>query len=92
MKLEIPFWNKVNVDRLTIEILEKENWFFLKVYTNDVNIYNEKMAIEEEENEIKETMLTIIELAEEVGKAHILEDWDLFKELSQELMNYLKSI
>jgi len=87
--LETPFWNKVDVDHLTVELLNDETWVFIKVYTNDVNIYNEKIKKEEVS---EEDLQYIVELGQEVKEAHILEDWELFKELSRDLMTYIKEL
>lgn len=90
MLIEIPFWNKVDVDNLTVELLENEDWYFLKVYTNKINIFNNK--IEKTDEYLKEKFFNIIELAEEINEHYILEDYDKFKEKSNELMRILEKI
>jgi len=93
MQLKIKFWNKVEVSTLTIELIEgkKTGNLFLRLYTNDVNIFNKKLELDEA-NVMKEKMDTIFDMAEEINTLYLNEQYDEFKKLSNKLMDTIKNL
>lgn len=88
MILKIPFWNKVNIGELTLELLEKENFLFLKVDTNGKNIINKKVDINDK---VKTTELNNVwdmadKIVDEFYKGKENNNYDDFKKQSDELI------
>ena len=90
MTQTIPFWNKVDVDNLTIDINEQEDRWFVKLYTNGVNIINKKFEVENSAEEIKNKLDNILDLMEKIATAYHSENYDEFKGKSNELLETIK--
>ena len=84
--LTIVYWNKVDVDNLTLEINRKDDKMFFRVYTNDVNVLNKKVEIDET---LKIKIDRIFELANEVSDNYFGDNKEEFKKLSGELMQQI---
>jgi hypothetical protein len=95
MVFETPFWNKVDEDKLTIEIQDENDKVFVKVYTNDINIMNKKIEVVDKP-EVKDTLNKILDSAEQVKQeflnAEETQDYTEFKNKSQKLMEEIKLI
>lgn len=92
MILKIPFFNKISVDELTLELLEEGNFLILKVDTNDKNILNKKVDVNDT---VKVTALNNVydmadAIVDEFYKGKETNNYDEFKKKSDELMDKIK--
>ena len=95
MIVTLDFWNKVEVSKLSIEFSENEDNVFIKVATNNINIFNKKIEVADKE-QVKEKLKKILDLAAEVNELYITKDIEgnveKFKEKSNELMDEIKLV
>jgi hypothetical protein len=83
--LTLPFWNKVDVDNLTIEIRYEDDRIFVSLLTNNVNVLNKKIELDNTE-EVKVKLQRILDLASKISDNYYGKNYDEFKKLSQELL------
>lgn len=88
LSLTFPFWNKVDVDNLTIEIKNEDDKMFVKLYTNDVNVLNKKIELDNSE-QVNVKLQRILDLVDKIGDAYYGENYDEFKKLSQEILQHV---
>lgn len=82
-RLDFPYWNKVQFDNLSFEWETKDDLFFIRLYTNNINILNKKIE-NNEKNSIK--MHGLLDIADKIAENYYGGNEERAKKLSEDFM------
>jgi len=90
---DFVFWNKVDEDKLTIEMKKDDKRIILRIYTNDVNILNKKIELNENsEKTIDIKIRRILDMVEKISNNRLGGNTEEYQKLSGELMQEIQKL
>jgi hypothetical protein len=90
---DFVFWNKVDEDKLTIEMKKDDKRIILRIYTNDVNILNKKIELNENSEKIIDIKIRrILDMVEKISNNRLGGNTEEYQQLSGELMQEIQKL
>lgn len=89
IKLEIPIWNKIENDKIKLEAIPAEGYFFIKLKINDKQIFSKKF---DKYPEFQNTTNTILERFDKIVEKHYTGSEEEFQKESDDFFEYIKTI
>jgi len=89
IKLEIPIWNKIENDKIKLEAIPADKYFFIKLKINDKQIFSKKF---DKYPEFQKIVNEILECFDKITEKHYVGSEEEFQKESDDFFEYIKTI